>query len=553
MAGTPCATFTFLSISTISIPDATPHRFRLKPLLCSTTSTSFPSKRIKRKNHLRPKILKTLTKPFPTAPLPQKETTPIQDDTFYDTPLKETLSSEELEADKVDEFNVSETVSSAVEHSGSVGKISVKPVLKYSGYFLGVLLFQTICAVWLFGNTDSDGKERNFNEKGNVLLDVNGNEVYVNEGELEKKISEIKVMAREARERERRELIEGDKRSELEKEIGARLVRLEKRLNSKSEKLPDSFMEYLGLFGDFEDGYGEDASDSKVENKTLTFKKKLRFKSPSMDARSAPKGFSGLKDDSGFDISDLNGVSRKTDVRYLKKDTEGKDGNMQLNSVKNEGNKFEKKRANLRKEMGSGTVQKIREGRSSNEVPEAGKSRDLETLNSESSTKENQETTIKVERPAATSSRNGSRDPGKRPLANKFGDKQSDMQKDLWWSKLPYVLAILMRRGSEHEESGGLYALRVASQADQHGDFSYTIAFEDRGDANNFCYLLESFFEDLGDFSADIVPLQIKELHDAVKSHSKKVIVVKRGQLKLYAGQPFSEVEMALYSLLEQD
>ncbi|KAJ6688946.1 hypothetical protein OIU85_005372 [Salix viminalis] len=547
MAGTPCATFTFLSTSTIQIPHAAPRRFRPKPLL---SSTSFPSKRIKRKNHLRPKILKTLTKPFPTAPLPQIETTPLHNDTVYDTPLKEILSSEELEVDKVEEFNVSETVSSAGEYSDSVGKLSVKSVLKYSAYFLGVLLFQTICAVWLFGNADSEGKERNFNEKWNVLSDVNGNEVYVSESELEEKISEIKVMAREARERERRELIEGDKGSELEKEIGARLVKLEKRLNSKSEKLQDSFTEYLGLFGDFRDG-----SDSKEENTTLTFKKKFRFKSPSMDARSTPKCFSGLKDDSGVSKSgtDLNGLSRKTDVRSLKKDTGRKDGNVQLNSVKNKGNKVEKKGVNLRKEMGSGSVHEIREGRPSSEDPEAGKSRDLETLNSESSTKENQETSIKAERPAATSSRNGSRDPGKRPLAYKFGDKQSDVQKDLWWSNLPYVLAILMRRGSEHEESGGLYALRVPSQADKHGDFSYTIAFEDRGNADNFCYLLESFFEDLGDFSADIVPLQVKELHDAVKLHSKKVIVVKKGQLKLYAGQPFSEVEMALYSLFEQD
>ncbi|KAJ6430559.1 hypothetical protein OIU84_021871 [Salix udensis] len=456
-----------------------------------------PIKTHKEEDHLRPKILKTLTKPFPAAPLPQIEATPLHKDTAYETPLKEILSSEELEVDKVEEFNVSETVSSAGEYSDTVGK------------------------------------ERNFNEKWNVLSDVNGNEVYVSESELEEKISEIKVMAREARERERRELIQGDKGSELEKEIGARLVKLEKRLNSKSEKLQDSFTEYLGLFGDFRDG-----SDSKEENKTLMFKKKFRFKSPSMDARSTPKCFSGLKDDSGVRKSgtDLNGLSRKTDVRSLKKDTGRKDGNVQLNSVKNNGNKVEKKGANLRKE--SGSVHEIREGRPSNEDPEAGKSRDLETLNSESSTKENQETSIKAERPAATSSRNGSRDPGKRQLAYKFGDKQSDVQKDLWWSNLPYVLS---------------YPYAVPSQADKHGDFSYTIAFEDRGNADNFCYLLESVFEDLGDFSADIVPLQVKELHDAVKLHSKKVIVVKKGHLKLYAGQPFSEVEMALYSLFEQD
>lgn len=67
--------------------------------------------------------------------------------------------------------------------------------------------------------------------------------------------------------------------------------------------------------------------------------------------------------------------------------------------------------------------------------------------------------------------------------------------------------AILMRRGSEKEEPAGLYALRTPYQA---GDQACTVAFEDRGDANNFCYLLESYFEDLGDFSADIVPLSIQ-------------------------------------------
>ncbi|CAK7333197.1 unnamed protein product [Dovyalis caffra] len=547
MAGTPRATFTFLSTSTILIPLATPHRFRLKPLLASTTSTPFPPKHIKRKNHLRLKILKTLTKPLITAPLPLIERTPLQNDTVYDTPLKEVLSNEELDADKVEEFQVSETVSTAGEYSGNAGKFSVKSVLKFSGYFIGVLLFQTICVVWLFGNTDSDGKERKFNnldKKGNVLLDVNGNDVYANESELEEKINEIKVMAREVRERERRELIEGNKGSELEKEID--VIKLEKRLNSKREKLPDSIMEYLGLFGD---GFGEDGLDLKEENKTLMFKKKFRFKSPSMDVRSTPKGFSDLKDKSvsSRSGSDPNGVFRKNDVGSVKKDSGRKDGNVQLNSVQNKGNKLEKERVNLLKEMGSGAVQETRKGRSSNEVPKAGKSRVLETLNSESLTKEDQGTTIKFDRPAALS-RNGGRGPGKRQVANKVGDKQSDVQKDLWWLNLPYVLAILMRRGSEHEESGGLYSLRVASQEDEHRDFSYTVAFEDRADANNFCYLLESFFEGLGDFSADIVPLQVKELHEAVKSHSKKVIVVKKGQLKLYVGQPFSEVEIAFGS-----
>ncbi|KAH7520910.1 hypothetical protein FEM48_Zijuj08G0195800 [Ziziphus jujuba var. spinosa] len=60
-------------------------------------------------------------------------------------------------------------------------------------------------------------------------------------------------------------------------------------------------------------------------------------------------------------------------------------------------------------------------------------------------------------------------------------------------------------------------------------DYAYTLAFEDHGDANNFWFLLESFFEDLGDFKADIIPLPVK----------------------LCAGQPFVNVEMASQPLVE--
>lgn len=67
-----------------------------------------------------------------------------------------------------------------------------------------------------------------------------------------------------------------------------------------------------------------------------------------------------------------------------------------------------------------------------------------------------------------------------------------------------------MRRGSDHEGQGGLYTLKNCSQAQGQSKSSYTVAFEDRVDANNFCLLLESFFEDMGDFRADIAPLPIK-------------------------------------------
>lgn len=61
-----------------------------------------------------------------------------------------------------------------------------------------------------------------------------------------------------------------------------------------------------------------------------------------------------------------------------------------------------------------------------------------------------------------------------------------------------------MQRGEEDEESG-LFVIRSDSQT-QSG-LAHTVAFEDRGDAMNFCYLLESFFEDLEDFNTNIIPV----------------------------------------------
>ena len=181
------------------------------------------------------------------------------------------------------------------------------------------------------------------------VLKVNG-VVYVNENVLEEKINEIKVMDREVRERERRGLIEGDEGSELEKGLVLDWLSWRRGWIRREEGCRICLWSSWGSFGDFEDEFGEDGLDSKEENKTLMFKKKFRFKSPSMDTRSTPMGFSGLKDRSVStrDGSDLNGLFGKTDAGSLKRDSRRKDGNVHLNSVQNEVNKWEKERGDLR-------------------------------------------------------------------------------------------------------------------------------------------------------------------------------------------------------------
>ena len=67
-----------------------------------------------------------------------------------------------------------------------------------------------------------------------------------------------------------------------------------------------------------------------------------------------------------------------------------------------------------------------------------------------------------------------------------------------------------MHRDSDPKEVGGFYTLRLGTKDQNQDESSYTVAFEDRGDANNFCFVLESFFEDLGDVKVEILPLSVK-------------------------------------------
>ncbi|KAE8731149.1 ARM repeat superfamily protein [Hibiscus syriacus] len=122
-------------------------------------------------------------------------------------------------------------------------------------------------------------------------------------------VKEIRDMAREAREIEKKESKnhdeEGDMLDEalnstskirIEKEIGARLNMLEKKLNSKRESFPGSF---IGLL----DKDGEDAKGVK----------KFKFRGPEKISSNGAKGFSGLTN--GSKSSYENGIS-KCEIKF---------------------------------------------------------------------------------------------------------------------------------------------------------------------------------------------------------------------------------------------
>ncbi|KAG6731806.1 hypothetical protein I3842_01G147000 [Carya illinoinensis] len=614
MAAPGCATFSSLSPS-VNPTAAT----RTKPLVAASLR-----KPTRRKNSLRPKILKTLTKPSlnPVIPIISPET---KTETHLDfESLTEQVSGDTKaaadpgEGDKVEEFRVSET---SAKYDGIFGKLSAGSVLKYGAYFVGIFVLQTVCSVWIMGSGNSDRKERNLDSsstesnKGKLFANKNGiisgasNAVFAHDSELERKIEEIRAMAREARKSEAKVEEEDDEdedeideetaisrqRAGIEKEMSATLNNLQKRLDSLPEKLPGSYVNYLGKSGKIENGADRDKLDSKGSNGALMFKKKLKFRSPSTKSINGPNGFQGTGDrkvpnkkkrssdragrirgdgtvsDDGVEVLDLeqqlerrHSDNPESTYGTVKEDDEMISLTQDSTSSKKDGKvlKEERQGSNLGMEIGvgnaerrTGVVQESSLERPSVEVENLQQSAMLGSQHSPRLRRRNRETPMKSDKRAVLNRNDSSkhREVGDRMLANKFKDKQSNIETDFWWLNLPYVLVIFMRRGSDREGQAGFYNLKFGSQAEEQSNSSYTVAFEDRADASNFCFLLEDFFKDLDDFSADILPLSIKELHEAVKANAMKVVVVKKRQLQLYAGQPFADVEMALHSLVKGD
>ncbi|GAU11165.1 hypothetical protein TSUD_197890 [Trifolium subterraneum] len=530
---------------------------RRKPLIIVSSKTA------RRKNYLRPKILKTLTKSSPIIPsnLPQPHhiISPPQEHEFcVDVPANDTQFEDIIgavrETGELEEFQVSVDTP---KDNGVFGNVSAKDIFIYGGMcIIGAFVIQTVGYFWKLRNQRSNGN-LDVIEKRNILFD----EIWKT-GEdqiVEKKIAEIKLMAREARriELERKGKEKEDEDLEIddeedvvssaklgiEKEIVERLLKLKNRINSKKDGV--SAMPLNGR-GNSAGGSGMHVNQGKDG---LASKKKSKFKSPSTKTTKTPKGFSGTQGRRVSNVEPQNhepvnqqDVTHKN-VSGVPLEERGKSVDDKSEEIQNDRKSLEEKMEtpNMKtddgfktKSINNGGFLETSVGMSSPEVKE------LRTQDSKGFEKDN------------VDSINGS---SGRVFANKNSAlKQANTRTDMWWLNLRYVLVIVMQRGSNEEDPKGLYSLNFTSKQREHNDDSYTVAFEDQADANNFCFLLESFFEELGDddFSANAVPMSIQELEEEI-SHGEKVVVVKKRQLQLYAGKLLTDVEMALCSIIEQD
>ncbi|KAJ8619525.1 hypothetical protein MRB53_028054 [Persea americana] len=646
-------------------------RTRIRNSFSYTPLSPFPSKRFHRKNnHLRQKLLKTLSKP-PQNPIPN----PTQDTHQTPTiPFNQEAATEEVH----EENEVKET---AFSHSPVVpsafGFDSPGSFINLVFCMLGMFVFQTICTIWILGSADideisGDSVEMEGGEKnGDLGLSSDGLE-------LERRVSEIQILAREARASEQRKARDGASASSSAAvgNDGDDFV-----VETASSRLAaDVRKEVDRRLLNFQKSIQTSRGDSGTKGANLAFRKRQAVRVSLMKGRNDPKGFGGSKSnknlpvggESGLldngeqraDLSDgnameevdshllndevlkrimlkfqaneeagrepLNGLGSEEEMNFFlalqrKFEKEGMDNAKQWMEKRMEGidlsyggaqrSDHEKPleesmrpyettkpiiQRNIyhitdklmeRSKSGRGTfingiensnrfqeefqnspsraenslrdknyASKISEGKSNqNEGPlNEIKSRESRTKISRRSKNLNQGALSKSGKKIRSSS-NGSTNSqlrarkSKNRVSHKVKDSGSDIENNFWWLDLPYVLAILLNRSSDPEAPRGLYSLKMKSHLENEGSSSYTIAFEDQGDATNFCFLLESFFEDLGDFSADVVPLSIKELEEGVKSRGMKAIVVRKGQLQLYAGQPLMDVETSLHSILENE
>ncbi|WOL03307.1 hypothetical protein Cni_G12027 [Canna indica] len=518
----------------------------LSKRLLKVCSLPSPKPRTKRPNHLRRKTLFREPHPLQSPPPPPLQPPPPPDDlevVFLEEKVVSVVREvEEMAAPGV----VDETTVAAVgvDPLASAADLRSLPreVLGIVLRFAALLAVQTVVAVWFFGGFGGEEGSR-AGEQG--LLKETAREAS-EELELEKKVSEIRAMAKEARETERRELAEdsGGIKGEVDKRLG--------RFRKSATKVildEDGFSLSLPVstkkLNERVDGEKLD-SKQKIGTEKLSSKRKVGFLKSIKKTGSIPKGFNG---------------SRNNEKR-------GKGGIEQIDGEASHSQHHDQ--GDLRAH--ASPIQETVGSRNSDHHIHASRfledNEDLLSYRETNSISYDDQVSLKAlnEGNSAKATGASSSDTEKsnhklrrnlpkellecRSFVNEDESNYSDALNKPWWMKLPYVLAILLRRGPGGNGSKGLYSLNINSSSGEENAASYTIAFQDRHDAGNFCHLLESFFEDLGDITADVVPLTTKEVDQAVKSDALKIIVVRKGQIQLYAGQPLVEVETAIRSLL---
>ncbi|XP_074289076.1 uncharacterized protein LOC141614218 [Silene latifolia] len=545
-------------------------------------SSSLPSRRIRirRKNSLRPKILKTLTKPYPD-PIPEDLGTRIEPNDYG--VVEELEASVGVNEDGLGEVQVVRDVrgTNVMGFKGFPGQTVFKVVVS----FVGLFLLQTIVSVWIMGSAASADKD---STDGSVIVGDSG---LTSIDEL--KIAEIRKMVRMVKEDEKRkknlEKGEGELENEsdddddeeeeeeeekktdnslrngIAKEVDGRLTMLRKR-----SPMPVQNVNFLKKAGSSGKDVRNESVFGKEEYNRLMFEAKRKFRSQVTEVGNKPKGFEGIndvreKDSNGTESERSNLGMGKAEEKSVSQSSEPLQS-FKKAAVTEEENpgKGINGSSSLRSDS---LINNLSVGMNKSAKPENGilqdsstritfddgaKPKELSVIEIQESQKKKNDLKSSTSAMHAMPRRN--EQSGSRKLKSKLSrrtnkDKKKTDAQELWWSTLPCVFAILMQKGHGSKAQQGFYTLHINSDADYES--SYTVAFEDQNDARNLCYILDSVFGDLPDAAVDVVMMSTQELKEILNSVNKKVVVARKGELKLYAGQPLEDAESALRLLVK--
>ncbi|CAJ1941010.1 unnamed protein product [Sphenostylis stenocarpa] len=327
-------------------------QYALSSLLASQANGRTPrriplSSKRHRKNYLRPKILKTVTKPYPlplpllpSPPPPNPVVIPQENNNLsVEIPSDETLAAVIAgESENLGELQVSVVTA---KENGVFDNVSAKDIFKYGAmYFLGFFVLQTIYAVWAVWNYKLSQKDEDLVIDGRrngdgKTVSLPANVVSEEQLLMERKIEEIRLMAREARriewekkgedeeeaaaeEEEEDFEIEDDEgavsshRVDIEKEIGKRLSNLQNRINRTNARAKE-ISEALQMNAHEISAAGVDRGvNVNKGDEALVFKKKIKFRSPSTKATKTPKGFPGTRNRKASDAKKRNSAGEET-------------------------------------------------------------------------------------------------------------------------------------------------------------------------------------------------------------------------------------------------
>ncbi|KAL6333883.1 hypothetical protein AAG906_039293 [Vitis piasezkii] len=345
MVGAHCTTFSFFTLATTTVGVATTI-IQKKAIILFSTSKSFSLKPRKRKNYLRPKL------DFFDQTSNESFTIVIKDD-------DEIAHQNEAESCQ---FLLSLTPSPTKVENGEVGNFSTGSLLKLGVYLVGIF-------VNFFLNVGGKFFGKKIGNKSSYAVSLN------------------EAMTKEARESEGKKLKNNGMNSYLE-EVGGGDVdeNANSSIRSGIQEEVDAWLLkfHLNKFCKVENRVNGNHSDVAELNRTLMFKKKMKFRNAPSMPRNDPKGFQLLENNR---IVDTAGNSQQNDSSSLEEDCGRNALSKESSLLQNHGKNF---------------------------------------------TKENHNT---VTKPNAVLSRNGysnCRKVGSKPVAKGSRDKSSDIKADLW-------------------------------------------------------------------------------------------------------------------------